>query len=143
MTTLHPEFYKKLLAVYSNVENAEHAPQLTQGELEKYETLVSKRHFLRLVQRGDLGRPAPAAAGKRGADKTLEKELQRIDQDLQTTLSDCMPDFHAVHDGWFSRHYAGELYKADYAYRRRLVPFAIGLGVFMVIGILSLLAMMP
>jgi len=144
MTTLHPEFYRKLLAVYDGLRNDQRESQLSQNDLERYDTLVIKRHLLRLVRQGDLGRPAQELSpGRRGADDTIEKELERIDQDLHCTLSDCMPDFHAVHKSWFSRSQARELYKADCAYRNQLKPFAIFLGIFMLIGIMSLFAMMP
>jgi len=147
MTPLHPEFRQRLLAAYQNMENADHEPQLTLHDLEKYDTLVSKRHFLHLVQQGEVGKPAKelsaAGARKRDRNEAIEKDLQRLNYDMQCTLSDSMPDFHALHDSWFSRHYARELYKADCAYGNRLRPFAAVLGIFMVIGIIGLLAMMP
>lgn len=147
MTPLHPAFRQKLLAAYENFVNAEHRSQLTSHDLEKYDTLVSRRHLLHLVQRGEVGKPAPevsaAGARKRERNDALEKELQRINHDMQGTLSDSMPDFHALHDSWFSRNYARELYKADCAYGNRFLRFAVVLGIFMAIGVISLLAMMP
>jgi len=147
MTPLHPEFRRKLLVAYQNMENADHEPQLTLHDLEKYDTLVSRRYLLSLVQQDDLGKPAQevsaAGARKRVRNEAIEKELQRLDHDMQCALSDSMPDFHALHDSWFSRNYARELYKADCAYGNRILPFAIVLGLFMIIGVVSLLAMMP
>ena len=146
MTPLHPEFRRKLLAAYENAVNADHEPQLTPHHLEKYDTLVSRRHLLYLVQQGDLGKPAQeasvAGARKRDRSDAIEKELRRLDCDMQCALSEGMPDFHALHDSWFSRNYSRELYKADCAYGHRLRPFAVALGLFMAIGIISLLAMM-
>jgi len=147
MTPLHPEFRRKLLTAYENTVNADHEPQLTLHHLEKYDALVSRRHLLYLVQQDDLGKPAQkvSAAGvrKRERNDAIEKELQCLDYNMQCALSEGMPDFHALHDSWFSRNYARELYKADCAYGYRLLPFAAVLGIFMVIGIIGLLAMMP
>ncbi|GEM_PF-5198633 len=146
MTPLHPEFRQRLLAAYQSMMNADHEPQLTVHHLEKYDQLVSKRHFLRLLQQGEVGKPAQEAAGgarQRERNDAIEKELQRLDHDMHCTLSDGMPDFHTLHDIWLSRNYARELYKADCAYGNRLRPFAAVVGIFMVIGIIGLLAMMP
>jgi hypothetical protein len=147
MTPLHPEFRRKLLAAYENTVNADHEPQLTLHHLEKYDTLVSKRYFLHLVHQGEVGKPAKelSAAGTRKRDRNdaIEKDLQRLNYEMQCALSDSMPDFHALHDSWFSRSYARELYKADCAYGHRLMPFAMFLGMFMAIGVIGLLAMMP
>jgi len=146
MTTLHPEFYQKLLTAYEEMENDQHEPQLTPLDIEKYETLVGQRHLLQLALQGEIGksvRAASAGRSRRNGVGKIEQELQRINRELQQTLSNCMPDFHAVHDGWFGRYQARELYRADCAYGSRLRPFAIFLAAFMVIGILSLLAMWP
>jgi hypothetical protein len=146
MTTLHPEFHQKLLAVYYGLENDQHQPQLTRHDLEKYETLVCKRHTLQMALQGEIGRPAvasSASAGKRDLHDKIKEELQRIDNEINCTLSDCMPDFHAVHNNWFGRYQGRALNKADSAYGSRLWPIAGFLGAFMVIGIISLLLLLP
>jgi len=147
MTPLHHGFRRRLLAAYQNLETAEHKPQLTPQHLEQYDILVSKKHFLRLAQRSESEKAAPGLSAVR-AQRTdnadaLAEALEQIDRDLQTTLSNNMPGFHAIHDSWFSRNFARELYKADCAYGHRLLPVAAVLGLFMVCGIISLLAMTP
>jgi len=148
MTPLHHGFRRRLLAAYQSLETTEHGPQLTPQHLEQYDILVSKKHFLRLAQRSESEKAAPglSAVRARRTDKAAEalaEELQQIDRDLQETLSNHMPDFHAIHDSWFSRNFARELYKADCAYGNRLLPVAAVLGVFMACGMISLLAMTP
>jgi hypothetical protein len=144
MTTLHPEFQQRLLAVYYDLENDKREPQLTQHDLEKYESLVCKRGVLQLALQGEIGKPAAVSAsssGKRDRDNKIREELLRIDNEMNCTLSDCMPDFHAVHDNWFGRHQGRALNKADSAYGHSLWPFAGFFGAFMVMGIISLLVM--
>jgi len=157
MLPLHPQFRQTLLAAYHHLERDEQAHQLTQQDLENYDQLASKHHLLRQVQQGALGKPASTVGRTVAAtmSKTVELDqaLQHVNESLHGAMSDSMPDFHKLHERWFSSQNVRELSRANCAYSAfwqpirsahgGFSPFILAVGGFIIAGVALVVALVP
>ncbi|MDZ7292256.1 MAG: hypothetical protein ONB44_15880 [candidate division KSB1 bacterium] len=153
MLPLHPEF-RKMLLDDAALDTKARERQLTHRRLEEYDHYVGQHHLLRRALQGELtGTSASSRAAATRRIKKIKDALQNVDAPLKEMMATRMPAFHMVHARWVSSSQARELNQANRAYSSLLRPwrserggislFFIFMGAFVVLGLISLIAMLP